>query len=926
VNPPAPPGGRGGGGTAPGANPNQAFLDAIRSAEDLQRKTDRVFDTINQKTQPQLANQFELAKNELEDILVLLRRSSQDRDPLRLQEGLDRLQTVRARFQGNLGQSLIGQTAGSSQRSELVSELRELERLNRQKDQIRSTLAQSALQGLPFAEKMDLRAVNSQIRTTQVELDGLIRGFNGTEQSLEQVIQKFLELNKVEDISAELRDRLQQVYSRPLPDAFETLRNTRQELEVGLRSTGRSFNTLTNNAYQLGQAIEDFSVGYSLNGFAGGIRGAANNVAFLLNDMSRLESVQAKLGPNWAKQLPLIAGIGSALAITVLPALIDWLESLNDIETKFEDISRRIKSDFDEVEFNVKLEGDERSFSRSIRRTEELKDAIEALRDASDELNDKQLDLQSTFSGFSESSTVGESVTQLTELQKLMEEAAKRQALSIEGQKQVIKDLSEDPFVVLSGAANQKGFEENIKAAEEVRKAYDDISKSAAEINGNLEEQVKLGTQGVFDSEKMKSIVDAFDSISERSKEIASQDLADPKAAENLVKTLDAMRNIVDTFRKAFAEIDSANRKIASGLEIAKQKADEFAVEQVLITQVVKGNVNEGVLFAFETLKRVNQQAADIEQARNDNLRFARRFGTDPDLINENADTLKEGVRIAEINTLLLREKAIREERDSAQKQLDERDGQSQLTTLEKISQELIQAQFSVPDDSEEELIKRIEDLTEQLRIIGVTIKSVDEGMSNTVSPGGPGAFSFPMDINWSRISELSRLIGISEPTGNKKGSILDSIGNPLSGVNFQQALELAKIMSIAKQSYSDPSSITMDQISDVAKSVGSVILEEIKKRRNNDRREDPQQSGLDWKKIAQYAEMAKPVIAGPGSVRWDQMSEYAKIGSSSEVFKNVRDAVYSGVQDAMSGTQKQVVDELKGVNDGVRKINNGAQ
>ena len=40
-----------------------------------------------------------------------------------------------------------------------------------------------------------------------------------------------------------------------------------------------SFNTLTNNAYQLGQAIEDFSVGFSLNGFAGGVRGATNTTS-----------------------------------------------------------------------------------------------------------------------------------------------------------------------------------------------------------------------------------------------------------------------------------------------------------------------------------------------------------------------------------------------------------------------------------------------------------------------------------------------------------------------------------------------------------------------------------------------------------------------------------------------------------------------
>lgn len=815
--PPRPPAGGGGGsgrggggGNPPGANPNQAFLDAIRSAEDLQRKTDRVFDTINQKTQPQLANQFELAKNELEDILVLLRRSSQDRDPLRLQEGISRLQTVRARFQGNLGESLIGQTGGSSQRAQLVEELRELERLNRQKDQIRSTLAQSALQGLPFAEKMDLRAVNAQIRTTQVELDGLIRGFNGTEQSLEQVIQKFLELNKVEDISAELRDRLQQVYSRPLPDAFETLRNTRAELENGLKATGRSFNTLTNNAYQFGQAIEDFAVGYSLNGFAGGIRGAANNVAFLLNDFSRLEIIQDKLGKKTAQLLGLYAGIGSALAITVLPALVEWLESLNDIETEFEDISRKIKSDFDEVEFNVKLEADERAFSRSIRRTEELKSAIEALRDASEEASDKNLDLISSFSGFGSSDTIQNVRKQATELQGIFSSQSLSLSSQIDAQKK-----ARDFFAaagnagVFGGFGAQKdpreGIASDLKKLESQLDIVDGISESSLVIKNNFLDAIEKGSAGIFDSSQLKKIVDAFDDIDTKSKSISSLDLADPTDAESVIKTLDAMRGVVDTFRKASLEIDSANRKIAAGLDIARQKAAEFAQEQILITKVINDSANEEVLFAFETIKTVNALAAAIEKARADAVSAAKGTGANPALINEQADALREGLRIETINNILLRQKDIRKQIADAQDEINKRDGESQLTTLDKISQDLIKAQFSVRDESIDENTKQIEDLTEQLRILDDTIKTINAG-----------------------------------------------INGPLS--SERQAL------------------------------------------------------------------MSLPIGAGPSAMNLANMIDFSAMSVV------MRDAVSAGVREAMAGQQKQVVDELKGVNDGVRKINNGAQ
>jgi len=802
TGPPRPPAGGGGSGRGnpPGANPNQAFLDAIRSAEDLQRKTDRVFDTINQKTQPQLANQFELAKNELEDILVLLRRSSQDRDPLRLQEGVERLRAVRSRFQGAQGESLIGQTGGSSQRSQLVAELRELERLNRQKDQIRSTLAQSALQGLPFAEKMDLRSVNAQIRTTQAELDGLIRGFNGTEQSLEQVIQKFLELNKVEDISADLRDRLQQVYSRPLPDAFESLRNTRAELEVGLQATGRSFNTLTNNAYQFGQAIEDFAVGYSLNGFAGGIRGAANNVAFLLNDFSRLEIIQDKLGKKTAQLLGLYAGIGSALAITVLPPLISWLESLNDIESKFEDLSQRIDSDFSDVEFSVGLSSDERSFRRTIEYANDLKSAIQSLRDVVDEASDQNLDLQEMFKGMSGSEDLEKGSEGLKSYVSLVQQF--RDVLNNAGE-EARKPI---PGFLRGFLPEKSALDDLVKPEREQSKQLSEVQDKVRSLIGLTKEQLQLGSEGVFDSEKLRTIVSLFDDVRGSFETLKRDgDLSDPEAINRFEATVSSFRKVMQFFLESSDRIDSANRKIADGLDLARQKAAEFAQEQVLITKVIEGSANEEALFGFNVTRTVNALAAGMEKVRAEALAAAKETGTDPNLINQNADALREGLRIETINNILLRQKDIRKQIADAQDEINKRDGESQLTTLDKISQDLIKAQFSVRDESIDENTKRIEDLTEQLRILDDTIRTINTG-----------------------------------------------INGPLS--SERQAL------------------------------------------------------------------MSLPIGAGPSAMNLANMIDFSAMSVV------MRDAVSAGVREAMEGQQKQVVDELKGVNDGVRKFNNGAQ
>jgi hypothetical protein len=201
----------------------------------------------------------------------------------------------------------------------------------------------------------------------------------------------------------------------------------------------------------------------------------------------------------------------------------------------------------------------------------------------------------------------------------------------------------------------------------------------------------------------------------------------------------------------------------------------------------------------------VNSLAAGIEKIRADALAAAKETGTSPDLINQNADALREGLRIETINNILLRQKGIRKEIADAQDEINKRDGESQLTTLDKISQDLTKAQFSVRDESVEENTKKIEDLTEQLRILDDTIKTINTG-----------------------------------------------INGPLS--SDRQAL------------------------------------------------------------------MSLPIGAGPSAMNLANMIDFSAMSVV------MRDAVSAGVREAMAGQQKQVVDELKGVNDGVKKINGGAQ
>jgi hypothetical protein len=186
------------------------------------------------------------------------------------------------------------------------------------------------------------------------------------------------------------------------------------------KEAGASLNNLSNNAYQAGQAIEDFAVGYSLNGIAGGVRGAANNVAFLLNNLAQSDAFTsslalklaglkknvpaedvAKLAANLKDSIPLVAGIGSAIAITVLPPLIKWLESLDDIEAKFKDISDFISQEFEDRKIKVGLTIANDEFKRSLQSSESVLEVLKQIEQLDFDAQAKNKQVQEIFKGLS---------------------------------------------------------------------------------------------------------------------------------------------------------------------------------------------------------------------------------------------------------------------------------------------------------------------------------------------------------------------------------------------------------------------------------------------------------------------------------------------------------------------------------------------
>jgi hypothetical protein len=411
---------------------------------------------------------------------------------------------------------------------------------------ITNRLEASLVRGLPSAEiRRAIAIVRSEIELAEADVRRLSAAFNGTSESVEN-------LSNATQILALRNQELKEVYQQA-------------------QQVSQSMNTLSNNAYQLGQAFEDFSVGFSLNGFAGGIRGAANNLAFLLNDMSRLESVQKALPAGWAKQLPLIAGIGSALAIVVLPKIVEWLESLNDIEGKFADISEELRTSFEDIEFDVKFNTDNAALERALATSSSVLDVLSQIRDLDFESKQKGNAIKDLFEGINQGTRFEESgLSQINSLATQFENAIAAQDAILQEKARRRRQLRNadfpvlEPFTVLGeGFSDLIGFgtaEGNLALVKELKTTLFTMQR---EINAASEEA--LGGRGTAET-----FVRAQNSIATFRKTIAENigllDMADDKALESFNNTIGVLE---EAFKKSEAIAREQENIINNSLEIA---------------------------------------------------------------------------------------------------------------------------------------------------------------------------------------------------------------------------------------------------------------------------------------------------------------------------------------------------------------------
>ena len=699
-------GGTGGGGTGGGgrggrdnALANQ-YTEARRAVHDLEIAL-RQLKVVNAEIgKGPLSEDIRLVGSELERLRIDLQRGAQDADPLGLRGVPEQIADIEDRL------SRVGANVSIARnlRSEF-DDLREQASRAIVEGRLRAGVAQSQIRGLPDADiRQAIVAQTAAIRQQEDEVRRASAAFDGQADSVNN-----------------LRVALGNL--RIAQDALS-------ETQANAAETGRSFNTLSNNAYQLGQAIEDAAVGFSLNGFSGAVRGAANNVAFLLNDVSRLDGIQKALGPRWAQQIPLIAGIGSAIAITVLPPLIDWLESLNDIEAGFEDISDLIERDFSNVQFRVGLEGGERDFIRSIEKAKELRDVLQQLGDVAQQSSDKSEDLQKLFTGLDQEESLSKTLLQLREANAVFQQ--RKQTL------EQIRD-AESAYIRDAAPITPGGFQARNIAITRLREAERELTaiepaiKNVTGLYDALRVARENGIAGTSDPEQLRSTVKLFEEVKKSVEStFQSLDLADDESAKKFTSTISALDKTIDTLSRAADEAESFNTRLTEGLTVAQQRLSEFADTQEVIRRQITGTSNDQALFTLEVSRSTQQYKSLLETVRQKNLELAK---TDEQrsVVNLTVDTLLEGERTKSENDLLLRQKEIRERLVKLTEKQNNENRRSSLTNFEQYAQQLQKSVLS--SDPIDRNTQEIERLNQELVTLAVSIAELNANMRLGGSP-----------------------------------------------------------------------------------------------------------------------------------------------------------------------------------------------
>ena len=663
----------------------------------------------------------------LRDDIVQLRRDFQDfeRELTRLQskgefnfvvqssgltELLNRLETLTARS-----------GSARSNKENIVSE----------NENLRASIRQDEIKAQALNEKYISR-------TTAIERSGIVN----QREELAKNQAKIQEVNKQRDNSIQKEEEL----NRLLRERQALLGGLNKSLQSLADRTNASFNRLQNTAFQAGQAFEDFAVGFQLNGFAGGIRGAANNISFIAQDLASVYVDSEKISQKWKLIAGLGTGIGAALAVTILPLVVEWLENLNDIEVELADISKRMKEVARESELVAEFNQNTRETIDQIAESDSLESLLETMRDL--RLESEKL-----------SNSVVDTLRSLSD-QRALEDFRRGFSNVLDGVKQQIADLmnpteldvNANDFINPIGLLDEAFFaaQRALRAkqvAEELANS-NELIDNYLELNRQIDAAFAGARRGVFDSAQLKDIEDRFGELADQVDAFAkSADVANQEFAKTARENIAPLQKLFEGLRESAREYENLiTQRLIAATEAAIQKSEQLERRQKLIRREINGEIDAGAQQAIE----IDEMSQKYQEMIDATLEFYKRSGAvRADQIDQLRAALQQQANLELGNAALKEEKDLVDKIRAAEEKLDgirnkRGSRQSQVVRPEEFLQQIQTAVLSIEPvdkntDALEKATKEIADLNFQLqRMNRLQAVAAEEAVIRERAAGGP--------------------------------------------------------------------------------------------------------------------------------------------------------------------------------------------
>lgn len=726
------------------------FTEANQAIRETRLQLSRVIEAADTLENKQVSAEFKRFRNEIADIDLRLKEAFDVSDTAGLDTQLRRIRDIQALLLREIptgfarpGEDIrLGPDSVIGRRGELEAVKRNAQDIVRELEREITRTYQERLPNI-FAlsgpERTAFTNDLNQYKKTVSDVQDLIRQFGLAKDAAEaqeivaQIVSKLG--------AASVDNMLVADIDPTIADPSVTLVGQAQRVRKGfeeMRATGTaSFNSLQNNMFQLGQAFEDAAIGFELNGITGAVRGASNNIAFLINNLSTTAGFQKQvadlfpvIGAKASLIAPLVASIGTAIGIVVIPRLVEWLESLNDIESQVEDVSARIDQILDDARQGIRIELDTTNFQRGVSELDDVKSVLERIRDlgqqTEDQINSLRKEIAAFTTGeagrllsrnlFGEGGRPGEGFlatinSQIDKRAKELE-ATLRRIRRIPGpggdeivNSQVIKRETDAANADLRGLESQflraqsavqklrAESEQGIFNAEEIRNSRDLITRLIAELSG--------------DTESGRALIKKFD-------------LVDPETIPRTIKDLETLQKNLDAFQEQAAEISKARAKqFQIGFDTAVKKTEELAQKQQILRRQLEGTADQESLFLFDVAK----VSAEFEQLVEDSIKLAENAGASVEKIQKYKDILERSDITDRQNQILESQKdiieQIREKReriaDLMQKE-EEANRRSRQIDLERYAAGLQESVLSIENKTTKDNTDAVQELTDAIR------------------------------------------------------------------------------------------------------------------------------------------------------------------------------------------------------------------